>query len=249
MLKEERFNIILKSLEKDGKGSYETLASLLAVSEDTVRRDIDFLYRNGLLTKVRGGAMVRSKDPLSFQERTSFATEAKDVIGLKAQSFIKNGLTIFMDGSTTVDAVAKHFPLDISLKVVTNHPRLASILTKFKHIELILLGGLYHPETETTMGADTCMDATKYIADIYFMGNCAIDSKLGSSATFKVDADVKKAMIKSSKKVIALADQNKLRRTETYKVIDVSGIDVLITDLPSDDSQLDEFRSQGLRLV
>jgi|SRR5690606_3717035 len=249
MLKEERFNKILKKLENDGKGTYETFATLLSVSADTVRRDIDYLCRNGLLTKVRGGAISLSKDPMSFQERTSIATDAKDIIGRKAQKFIKNGLTIFMDGSTTVDAVAHHFPLDVSLRVITNHPNLISIVTKYKNIELIILGGTYHSDTATTTGVDTCIDATKYIADIYFMGNCAVDSKLGTSAVFRTDAEVKQSMIKSSKKIIALAGQNKLGRTEAFKVVGMETIDVLITDLASDDVKLDDFRNLGLQLV
>lgn len=249
MLKEERFNTILKKLKKDGKGTYETFSSLLAVSVDTVRRDIDFLYRSGLLIKVRGGAILQSKDPLSFQERTSVATNAKDIIGRKAQKFIKDGLTLFMDGSTTVDAITHHFPLDISLKVITNHPNLTSIVTKYKNIELIILGGTYHADTAITTGVDTCVDATKYIADIYFMGNCAIDSKLGTSAVFREDAEVKQAMIKSSKKIIALADHSKLGRTEAYKVAGIEAIDVLITDLASSDIKLEDFRNLGLKLV
>jgi len=249
MLKEERFHTILKRLEKDGKCTYETFASILTVSVDTVRRDIDLLYRNGLLTKVRGGAILRSKDPMSFQERTSVATDAKDIIGRKAQRFIQDGLTIFMDGSTTVDAITHHFPLDISLRVITNHPDLTSMVKKYKNIELIILGGTYHADTATTAGVDTCADAAKYIADVYFMGNCAVDSKLGTSAVFRADAEVKQTMIKSSKKIIALADQSKLGRTETFKVADMDKIDVLITDVASNDTKLEDFRNLGLQLV
>src|SRR5690606_28524383 len=130
MLKEERFNKILKKLENDGKGTYETFATLLSVSADTVRRDIDYLCRNGLLTKVRGGAISLSKDQMSFQERTSIATDAKDIIGRKAQKFSKNGLTTCVDGSTTADAVAHHSPLDVSLRAITNRPNWISLVTK-----------------------------------------------------------------------------------------------------------------------
>lgn len=70
MLKEERFNHILTVIKKKGKANYESLASDLNVSEDTVRRDIESLHNNGLLLKVRGGAISLSKNPLSFQDRT-----------------------------------------------------------------------------------------------------------------------------------------------------------------------------------
>ena len=68
MLKEEQFEVILKELQAKKVVKFEELAILLDISEDTVRRDIDFLHRNGLLSKARGGAMLREKDPLNFQE-------------------------------------------------------------------------------------------------------------------------------------------------------------------------------------
>ena len=70
MLKEERFTHILTALKRKGKVNLESLSSALNVSEDTVRRDLDSLHNNGLLVKVRGGAISLSKNPLSFQDRT-----------------------------------------------------------------------------------------------------------------------------------------------------------------------------------
>jgi len=249
MLKEQRFDIILKELEKNTTGTYEVFATLLAVSEDTIRRDIDTLYRNGLLTKVRGGAMLRSKDPLSFHERTSFATDAKNIIGLKAQQFIKSGMTLFMDGGTTIYSIARQLPIDIELSIITNNPALIPVLERHTQIEVILLGGLYHKESATTVGADTCLEIGKYVADLYFMGSCAVDHDFGISATFKTDAEVKRAMLRSSKKLVALADQNKFRRTEPFKIASIEQIDVLITELSSDDTELAAFRNLGLQII
>ena len=84
MLKEERFNHILKVIKKRGKVIYETLSEDLNISEDTVRRDIESLHNNGLLLKVRGGAISISKNPLSFQDRTRYLAEKKKkLIALK----------------------------------------------------------------------------------------------------------------------------------------------------------------------
>jgi len=249
MLKEERFEIILEALEKDKIVTYDTFSSLISVSEDTIRRDVDYLYRNGLLSKVRGGAMLREKDPLSFQDRTFFATDAKSIIGLKAQKIIKNGMTIFMDGGTTVCAIAHHFSIDISLRIITNNPALIPILAKFKNVELIVLGGTYHQETATTTGAGTCIEATQYIADMFFMGTCALDSELGVSAIFKTDAEVKRIMIKCSKKVIVLADENKFRRTEPFKICSIQDVDVIITNLPGHHNELTLFHDKNIQIL
>ena len=249
MIKEERFEIILDKLQQEVTATYESLALLLSVSEDTIRRDIDYLYRNGLLSKVRGGAMLRSKDPMSFQERSLQGSGEKNIIALKAQKFIKNGMTVFMDGGTTICAIANNLPADTAIRIITNNTELIPIVKRFKNIELIVLGGTYHQNTATTTGADTCLQAAQYIADVYFMGTCAIDCKLGISASVKTDAEVKKIMQGLSRKTIVLASQNKLRYTEPFKVADITDVDILITDLSSDAQELDEFRHLDIQLV
>src|SRR5450432_2323388 len=135
MLKEERFSHILTLIKKKGKANYESLAGELNVSEDTIRRDIESLHNNGLLVKVRGGAISLSKNPLSFQDRTHILSEEKNVVGSKAQQLIKDGKTIFMDGGSTICAVAAHLPANARFRLVTNNMALVPILSNYKHIE------------------------------------------------------------------------------------------------------------------
>ena len=249
MLKEERFEVILTQLKKKSKVKFEDLAEDLNVSEDTVRRDIEQLHRNGLLSKVRGGAMLREKDPLSFHDRQSFLEDEKNIIALKAQQFIKNGMTLFMDGGTTTCAVANYMSIDINIRIITNNTSLIPILSKFKRVELVILGGIYDDDLAVTTGNTTCNEASQFIADLFIMGTCAVDADFGASATSITDVETKRTMIKSSKKTIALANQNKLRRTEPLKICDINNLDILITDLSADHEELESFRSMNLQIV
>jgi DeoR/GlpR family transcriptional regulator of sugar metabolism len=249
MLKEERFTHILTTLKKKGKVDLESLSSALNVSEDTVRRDIDSLHNNGLLLKVRGGAITLSKNPLSFQDRTRHLSEEKNVVGLKAQQLIKDGQTIFMDGGSTVCAIASHLPANARFRLVTNNMALIPILANYKHIELIVLGGRYDRETAVNASGQTCSEAAKYIADLYFMGTCALHPDLGISAVYQADGEVKQSMLKNAAKTYALGNHTNLHSTEYYKVCNLKEITGLITDLPTDDPQLDNFRNLGIRLL
>jgi DeoR/GlpR family transcriptional regulator of sugar metabolism len=249
MLKEERHTHILTALGKKGKVNFESLSRTLRVSEDTVRRDIDSLHNNGLLVKVRGGAISLSRNPLSFQDRTRFLSEEKNVIALKAQQLIKDGQTIFMDGGSTVCTIAEHLPANARFRLVSNNMALVPILSKYKHIEPILLGGTYDRETAVTTGGQTCGEAGKYIADLYLMGTCALHPDLGISAVFQPDGEVKQSMLKNAGKTYALANHANLHSTEHYRVCALTDVDGLITDLPSDDRQLDDFRDLGIRLL
>jgi DeoR family transcriptional regulator, carbon catabolite repression regulator len=249
MLKEERLTHILTTIKKKGKVKFETLSGALNVSEDTVRRDIESLHNNGLLVKVRGGAISLSNNPLSFQDRTHFLSEEKNIIGLKAQPFIKKDQTIFMDGGSTVCAVASHLPANASFRLITNNMALVPIISTFRHIELILLGGIYDRETAVNTGRQTRNEAAQYIADLYLMGTCALQPNFGISAVFQADGEVKQMMLKNAMQTYALVNHTNLNSTEYFKVCDLKEIGGLITDLPTDDSRLDDFRDKGVRLI
>jgi DeoR/GlpR family transcriptional regulator of sugar metabolism len=249
MLKEERFNHILKVIKRRGKVFYETLSEDLNISEDTARRDIESLHNNGLLLKVRGGAISISKNPFSFQDRTGYLAEEKELIALKAQQLIKKGQTIFMDGGSTICSIATHLPSNSSFRLVTNNMALVPIISKFRDIELIILGGKHDRETATNTGGQTCNEVKKYIASLYFMGTCAIQKGFGISAVFQNDGEVKQTMLKNANKTFALVNSTNLNTTEHYKVCDIKNISGMITDLATDDPKLDDFRHLGIRLI
>ncbi|WP_316823885.1 DeoR/GlpR family DNA-binding transcription regulator [Pedobacter miscanthi] len=249
MIKEKRFEYIIASLKENGEISYGTMAAELKVSEDTIRRDIDYLHQHGLLTKVRGGAIKVDKNPLSFSDREEVQYSEKEKIGLKVQGLLKKGMTIFMDGGTTVCSIATNFPLDSAFRIITNNQALVPIISRFKDIELIVLGGVYNRDAQTNVGAQTCKDAEGFVVDIYLMGTCAISREFGITAAIREDGAVKQAMLKGAKKVIVVSNSKKIGTNEVFRVCDLSDIDVVVTELPKDDPQLDPIRYTDLKII
>lgn len=229
--------------------TYSGMSADLSVSEDTIRRDIDYLDANGLLSKVRGGAISREKNPLSFQDRANFRSTEKEVIGMKAQSLLKNGMTIFMDGGTTVCAVAECLATNTSLRVITNNIALVPLLGRFRNIEVIVLGGNYDRDSQTNTGARTCAEAAEFVVDLYLMGTCAISKDFGITSAIREDGAVKKAMLKGSKMVAVLSNSKKTGTNEPFVVCSLNEINVLVTELPSDDPKLDELRFKNLKII
>ena len=60
MLTEERFAKILSILESMGSVTVQQLMTELDASESTIRRDLNALDANGQLTKVHGGAILKT---------------------------------------------------------------------------------------------------------------------------------------------------------------------------------------------
>lgn len=249
MLREKRFEYILDRLKKKQNVTFEELSAKLEVSDDTIRRDIEYLHNNGLLSKVRGGAIPRAKNPLSFQDRQAYLKNEKDVIALKAQQLIRSGMTIFMDGGTTVCAVAAYFPPDIRLRVITNNYMLIGTLADYKNIELIVAGGNYDRNLQTFSGITTCNTVADFTADLYLMGICGASQQFGITTPFQQDAEVKRAMKRSARSTTVLTNHERLSQIETFKVCEMNEIDVLVTDLNSDHEDLDEFRNLGIQIL
>jgi DeoR/GlpR family transcriptional regulator of sugar metabolism len=249
MLKEERFDHILKVIKATNKASFEELALSLNVSEDTVRRDIEVLAKSGLLVKVRGGAISPSASPLSFQDRADMFPDAKKVIALKAQQQLLGAKTVFIDGGTTMLAFISSIPIVANFRLITNNIALLPLLSTHQGIEVIVLGGNYDRSTQTNVGVQTCLEAQKYQADVYFMGACSIDRQIGITASIQDEGEVKKILMASARKTIVLSNKEKLETVDFFKVCELSAIDTLITDLPSNDPALDNYRQFDIEIL
>ncbi|HVI48515.1 MAG TPA: DeoR/GlpR family DNA-binding transcription regulator [Chitinophaga sp.] len=232
MLKEERFDYILKKLQTDQKVLQTELSSDLQVSEDTVRRDLEVLAQSGQLIKVRGGAIPHSPNPYSFKERSRYHEDDKKDIARKALSFLKNGQTILMDGGTTTLTLVTLFPPTLHITVITNSVPIVAQLIEHPTVEVVFTGGLIGKNSRTAGGMDTIRMLQKVRADICFLGICSIHPDAGVTGLDLNEADVKSVMVQSSNKAIALATSDKMGTAEPYKVCNITELDTIVTDKP-----------------
>lgn len=249
MVREKRFNFILEKLQINNQVGFSELSDDLNVSEDTIRRDIDMLADNGLLLKIRGGAIPRSHNPLSFKERIGHLQDDKEIIALKAQTLIKSGQTVFMDGGTSVYTLVSLLSTDIKLTVVTNNTAIIPALSAYSGIELIILGGQYLKESETIVGYQAIKMAENFQADLYFMGVCALDMQKGVTAIYMQEAELKQTMLAHSSMAIALSTFDKLETFEPYRVCPLQSLDYVITEMDSQNERFEPFKKAGIKVL
>lgn len=249
MSREKRFSYILEKLSNKNEVGFNQLSKDLNVSEDTIRRDIDALSSNGLLLKIRGGAIPRSHNPLTFKERIGHLRDDKEIIALKAQTLIKSGQTIFMDGGTSVYTLVSLLSTDIKLTVITNNMAIIPALSAYAGIELIVLGGKYLKESETVVGFQAIKMAENFQADLYFMGICALDTEKGVTASFMEEAELKQTMLKYSSTSVALSTFDKLETFETYRVCPIQDLDYIITEMDVNEEKFNSFKSLGINVL
>jgi DeoR/GlpR family transcriptional regulator of sugar metabolism len=251
MLKEERLDFILQKLKANQVVKLSDLSSSLSVSEDTIRRDIETLDRNGLCLKVRGGAVPHSpnKQAHAFKDRVNASENQKTVIAQKALQLIQPGSTILLDGGTTTFKLATLFPESLQLTVITNSIPVVNALFDHPNIEVILAGGRIFKSSQVTMGIETLKLLEKVRVDLCFTGVCSLHPKLGVTAPNLDEAEVKRTMLKSANKVVAIMTHDKLGTAESFKVCDITEVDTIITEMNHRDECFREYRDLGIQIL
>lgn len=248
MVKEERLQLILEHLTRDSRVQLGEMSRLLNVSEDTVRRDIKELDIQGLLKAVRGGAIANSTIPQHYRDREKFDISLKKHIAEKAIPFIKAGQTIFMDGGTSVLAVAQMLPKDLKVTVVTNSFPVADVLEDHPSAEVIFAGGRLYKTAFTTIGQQAIDTVRNVRANIYFFGVSSIHT-IGLTARSYEDSLVKRAMVENSTQIIALSTLQKIDTAEAFFVCPITKVDILVTEAEPNDEKLQPYRDLGLNVV
>lgn len=248
MLKEERFEYILRKLQTDQKVLHTELSNDLQVSEDTVRRDLEALAQNGLLIKVRGGAIPHSPHPYPFNERIGIHEEPKKAIAAKALSFLRDGQTIIMDGGTSIYTLAKLLPPDLHITVVTPSVPIAMQLMEHPGAEVILTGGRVFKSSQVTAGLEAIRMLEKLRADICFMGVCSLHPEVGVTGPDMEEAEVKQVMVQSASKVITLITGDKMGTAEPFRVCDITGLQTIVTD-EAGLAQAGPYRQLGIQVI
>ena len=248
MLKEERQQQILGWLQKERKVVLTDLSKQLNVSADTIRRDIKELSAQKLLKEVRGGAIPHAPGPHDLKERAQFASRQKQLMAKKAVQLIKEGQVLLLDSGTSTLAVASILPKDMKLTVITNSFQIVSMLEERKDVEVFFAGGRLFRDSLITTGHDSIRFFENIRADICFLGICSIDLELGITGHHYEECAVKKAMIKSSGKVVALATPEKLNTAEAFHIAPIGALNGMITSSPELDL-LKPYKKAGIEIM
>ena len=232
MLSEERHQAILSILENQGSVLVANLVSQFDVSEMTIRRDLVTLERKGLLRRVHGGAISdrgRSYEP-PFLSRSTTNQEEKARIGRLAAELIHSGESITLDVGTTTLEVARNIVGKQNLTIITPCFQIANLLYENPAIRLILSGGILRPSELSMIGHLAERVFEEFYVDSLFLAAAGIDFETGLTEYNLEDTLVKRAMIRSAKQVILVADASKFDRVAFTAIAPLDVVNTVVTD-------------------
>ncbi len=249
MLKEERQQLILNEVELHNRVLLTDIAEHLEVSVDTVRRDVKELDAESKLRKVHGGAISLGYTHTAARSTNVYALNEKMVIATKAVTLLKDGAVIFIDGGTTCLEMARTIPPKINLTCFTYSLPVALQLAGMPNVDLIFIGGRISKDSLLSNGSYTIQRLSEVKFDYGFIGTGYVDSLHGLTEFDWDVVQLKKAVIQASKKTILLCISEKLNSQHRFKTCDINAINTMITELQPENTLLNLFRNQDIRLL
>ena len=248
MLKKERHAYIMHEIDIHNKVLSSDLSMQLAVSEDTVRRDLQELDESGALTKVHGGALSKSFH-FTLQNNTVYSQPEKKIIAQKARELIKDGMLILLSGGTTIIELVKSLPPELNATFITVSIPTALELLDHPNGEVIFLGNKLLKNAQMAVGAEVVQRLSEIKCDLCFLGTNSIDVENGITDLELEVIEVKRAMIKSANKTVSLAISKKLNTTQRMVVCKLEEVDILITELEPGAELLKPYQAKGVTII
>lgn len=251
MLAIERKNEILTILQKEQRVLVAELSQRYNVTEETIRRDLEKLEKEGFVKKTYGGAVLNKNStidmPLKIREKTN--RKEKQRIAQKVASMIEDGECIMLDSSSTSLMIAQELKKKEKLTVITNSVEVLIELSGSDGIKVISTGGLLRDSSLSLVGK-TAQDVLKrYNVDKAILSCKGIDMEKGVTDSHEMEADVKTCMRACAKTTILAADTSKLGCVFFVKVMDLSEGDILVLDKAPKKEWVDGLERRGVHLI
>lgn len=241
MLATERRARLLDILVRDGAIRLDPVADELGVSGMTVRRDLADLEAEGLLRRVRGGA-IAPLVPRLFGERMVMRSAPKAAIARKAAALVPTSGAVAFDASTTSGILIAQLDDRTDLLLATNSVDNATAGRRRPGVRSVLVGGEVEERTGSYVGALACLAATSMSYTRFFTSAAGVAEGFGSSEVSPEEAQIKAAFASAAGETVLLADSSKLGQRAVSRALDWTSIDVLVTELDPADPRLDPFR-------
>ena len=228
----KRQHDILSLAEKEGYVSVENLAETFEVTQQTIRRDINNLCDQELLTRTHGGAFFSSGvRNFAYKSRKSLASDEKKEIADVVAAIIPDNSSIVINIGTTTEQVAESLLSHQGLKVITNNINIVNIFAQSNNAEVWLAGGKVRNLDSAVIGIHTANFIKQFKVDYAVVGVSAIDN---DGALVDFDSEevlVSRAIFKHCRKLILVADNFKFERTAPMLIGNISEIDTLVTNI------------------
>ena len=226
------------------------LARRFDVTDETIRRDLKALEKDGALMRTYGGAFIQTgvDNLVEANIRTGVYVDGKSLIARRCRPFIHNGDIIFLDNSTTDYYIAKEIQ-DMRLTIVTNNLMIMNLVASVDNLELVAIGGNFSPTEKAFYGNIAIQTLGNYFVDAAFFSPRSLSIENGITDASDQWALVRKTAIEHSNRNYLAVDFSKFDNTSYARICGFEKIDGIITERPRSERWHDAMRAYDCLLV
>ena len=246
--KQDRTNLILELLGKKKKLEVSELSELLGVSQVTVRKDLDSMESQGLITREHGFAVLSGTDDI--KGRLAYHYEEKRRIALRAAELVKDGETIMIEsGSCCALLAAALTEIRSGMTVITNSAFIADYIRQSSDFQIMLLGGIYQQDSQVMVGPMVRQCAENFWVDRFFIGVDGWSQRAGFTNQDQMRAQAVRDMARQSDQIIVLTESEKFSKHGTVPLNLKDRVKTVITDQNIDEQTVTELTACGIEVI
>jgi len=227
------------------------LAKIFDVTEETIRRDLEKLEKEGLLKRTYGGAVLLESYnvdfPFEFRKATNM--EGKKNIAAKLIAYIDDGDTLMMDSSTSTLQVAKLLRTKKNITVITNSEQIINELKMFDNVKVISTGGTLRQKSFSWVGPIAERTLRKLNANKAIISCKGFDIKRGFTESNELEANIKRVMLEMSDKIFVIADHTKIDKAALVIIATLEDVDMIFTDRTFNKDQEKSIFEKGVKII
>ena len=249
-MRELRLKQLHQEIMRQGSFTVEDGARVLSVSKETIRRDLEYLSKLGLVVRTRGGAAAPgvALTEVDLSQRAREHHDEKVAIAWTAvERLIVEGSSVALDtGSTTLEVA--RLLRSRQLIVVTNSLPVVNELVA-SECSVVVLGGMLRDRSLSTVGPYTESAAREFHCDLALVSAPAISTEFGLMDTDLEAVATKRALIRSASRSYAVLDHSKFGRRAFTSICAIDDLTGIVTDSSVPADALDPYRSAGLDVI
>jgi len=228
----DRHKQLIALLKANGSCSISEMSRVLNVSPMTIRRDLQILAEKQVVQVEHGFARFSASTRVepNFDIRIHEHLLEKQAIGRTAtETFVEEGDVIGIDSGSTAMEVACSLP-DVQLTIVTHSLAVANVVVRNDSYRLVMLGGIFHHDSHCFFGSQVVEQLRTLHINKLFLANSGLLIPEGLSSSNLPDAEVKQALVRSSRQVILCMDSSKIGKAFLARFATLNSIHTLVTD-------------------
>lgn len=248
-MKVSRLNSIEQYVIAHETVSIDELCNVFGVSKNTIRRDLNELETRGHITKVYGGVTaISAAGAVPALIRSSLNSTDKALIGRLAADTITDGDTIFIDSGTTTLCLLRYLTMKKKITIITHSLGAMTEASKFENLNIISLGGIYNPTTDSFVGLSTIEALSAMRINKAFMSATGVSLSAGATNTTFLESEIKRAVTQRAEQIYLMADSSKIGKEAIVTFCHLKDLTAFITDREPPQEYVTFFKKENVHL-